>query len=342
MTSLQVGGPVSTVYLVLGLVFLVATVIDLLWTTLWVDGGAGPLSTRLTSTVWRSLRQVGSGHDRALSLAGPLILVLTLGMWVGLLWAGWTLVFAGSPNALLPARDGVPVTWTGRIYFVAYSMFTMGNGDFYPPGGIWQIAAALTTASGMLVVTLAVSYVISVLSAVSQKRSFASSVTGLGERSEEVVELGWNDGNFDGIHMPLDSLASQLDLLANQHKSFPILHYYHSIRPTHASAMGVAIFDETLTILRFGIPEADRPNPALVKNARAASHNYLETLDTAFIEPADEAPPPPDLDRLRAKGIPTVPDSEFEDALEGVADRRCSLYGIVLQDEWYWPPIDES
>jgi hypothetical protein len=248
-------------------------------------------------------------------------------------------VFAGSESALLPSRAGVPVTWSGRLFFVAYSMFTMGNGDFYPPAGIWQLVASFTTASGMLFVTLGVSYVISVLGAVSNKRSFAAGVTGLGDRSEAVVRLGWDGDDFDGLDLPLDTLAMQLDSLADHHKAYPILHYYHSEESKQASAMGVVVFDEALTILRFGVPEAHQPNGAIVEMARSACQNYLETLDEAFIDPATESPPSPDLDRVRRSGVPTVSDATFAAALADHDERRRRLLGVVTADAWHWPPI---
>jgi hypothetical protein len=219
-------------------------------------------------------------------------------------------------------------------------MFTMGNGDFYPPAGIWQIAASLTTATGMLFVTMGVSYVLSVLGAVSNKRSFASSVSGMGGDSETVVCAAWDGDDFDALDLPLNSLASRLDTLADQHKSYPILHYYHSEQAKHASAMAVAVFDESMTVLRFGVPDEKQPDALLVENARSASQNYLETLNNAFIDPADEAPPPPDLDRLRSEGVPTVSDDEFADALDELSARRRKLLGIVTADAWHWPPID--
>ena len=332
----------NVVYILVGVAILFVTIVDILWTTLWVDGGSGPLSSRLTSWLWRGLRQLGGERSRTLSLAGPIILTLTLVIWVAGIWGGWTLVFAGSGDALVNARNATPVTWVDRIYFVAYTMFTMGNGDFYPNDGAYQIAASLTTASGMLFVTMGVSYVLSVLGAVSQKRAFASSVTGLGKRSETVVETGWDGEDFEGIHPPLNSLASELDLLATKHKAYPILHYYHSEEAKHASAMGVVIFDEALTLLRFGVPDDERPNAALVENARSASENYLETLNEAFIEPADEAPEPPDLDRLREARVPTVSDDEFEDAVDELDERRRKLLGVVRSDAWHWPPLDDE
>jgi hypothetical protein len=243
-----------------GVLLLVATTTDLLWTTLWSDGGAGPLSSRMTGWTWTGLRRLGSGRSRLLSIAGPAILVSTLVMWVGLLWAGWTLVFAGGEHALIDTRDGGPLSWVEYVYFVAYTMFTMGNGDFTPTAGVWQIATSLTTASGMLFVTLAVSYVLSVLGAVVEKRSFASTVTGIGHRSDAFVEDGWNGEYLHQLDLPLDTLSSDVSRLAKLHKAYPILHYYHSEQEIDASTMGHHLRRgaDAASLRRAGGPPAER------------------------------------------------------------------------------------
>ncbi|EMA43680.1 potassium channel family protein [Halobiforma nitratireducens] len=339
--------------LLAGLAVLALVIVDILWTTLWVDGGSGPVSGRLTTMVWRGLRRASGDDSRVLSLAGPLILALTLVIWIALLWVGWTLLFAGGPTTLVSTHTGEPADATGYLYYVAYTMFTNGNGDYTPTSGTWELASSFTTATGMAFVTLGVSYVLAVLGAVSEKRSFASDVTGLGERSEAFVRAGWSpDGDDDpggrretssvdptrGLERPLESMATQLSLLSEQHKSYPILHYYHSESDGEASAIAVAILDEALTLHRHGIPDGEGLDPTLIETTRSSADSYLETLGAAFIEPADEEPPAPELDRLREEGIPTVSDGEFEAALEEVSDRRRKLRGIVTADAWEWPP----
>jgi len=333
---------VNVLPLAIGAALLVLAVVDLLWTTLWSDGGAGPLSARLTGWTWDGLSAVGGSRSRLLSLAGPLVLTLTLAAWIGLIWIGWTLVFAGGDPSLADTRDAGPISWAERFYFVAYTLFTMGNGDFTPTSGVWQIATSLTTASGMLFVTMGVSYVVSVLGAVVDKRSFASSVTGIGTRSEEFVADGWNGEDLDQLDLPLDTLGSDVSRLSKQHKAYPVLHYYHSEDPEDASAMAVAVFDEALTLLRFGVPAEHRPNDPLIDAARSSTLGYLQTLSSIAVESADETPPPPDLDRLQEAGIPTVSDEEFADALEDLSERRRKLLGAVTADEWHWPPVDDE
>jgi hypothetical protein len=330
---------VNELYLLVGAALLLAAVVDILWTALWIDGGAGPLSAPLMSGTWAGIRRLSGDHPRALSLSGPVITALSLSLWIGLLWLGWTVLFAAGDPGLIDTRNAEPVTWSGRFYYVAYSMFTMGNGDFTPAGEPWQIATAFTTATGMLIATMSVTYLLTVLGAVSEKRSFASGVTGLGKRGEALVRSGWDErrGDFHDLDLPLNPLGDQLDALAEQHLSYPILHYYHSEGIDDASPVAVAVLEEAVTILRFGVPEAHRPNEALLESLHASVASYARTLDAAFIEPADRAPPPPDLDRLREAGVPTVRGDEFVDAAADRREVRRKLLAGVRNDEREWP-----
>lgn len=328
---------VSFLSLIVGVLLLVAALVDILWTTLWADGAAGPLSSRGTALFWRLLRRFGDRRPHLVSLAGPVILASTLAAWIALLWAGWVLLFAFDDGSLLDTTGDPGISWTGRIYFVAYAMFTMGNGDFRPAEGWPQIATALTTGTGMVIVTLSVTYLLSVVRAVAQKRSFAASVTGLGSRSEDVVRLAWDGQEFHSLDVTLSGFASDLALLADQHKAFPVLHYYHSEKREDASAVAVALLDDALTLLEHGVRDPTW-NPVAVKSARSSVDNYLETLRSAFISPSATPPPAPDLDPLRAAGIPVVHHDVFAARVNELADRRRRLLGLVRGDAWEWSP----
>ncbi|WP_226012845.1 ion channel [Halomicrobium salinisoli] len=334
---LQGSGGTQWLSLVLGVALIGAGVLDVLWTTLWVDGGAGPLTSSLMAGTWRGLRAFGQGRSRVLSLSGPLVLTLTLAMWVGLLWGGWVLVFASGADALNYTRGPGPVSWTGRIYFVAYTMFTMGNGDFSPASGPWQIATALTNGSGMVLVTLGITYVINVLQAVVQKRSFAGSVRGVATDGEAFATTGWDGDDFEEHDLPIDEFASQLTKIASHHNAYPILHYYRSAEQRYAAPLAVAIFDDALTVLRFGVPPEDRPSEPLLETGRSSVEDYLRSVYTLPVESADQPPEGPDLDRIRERGVPTVSDAEFADVLEETADRRRKILGVVQSQAWQWP-----
>ena len=323
--------------LVAGLLVLTVVSVDLLWTTLWVQGGAGPLTSRLMDAEWKVFRRVFGDRRRLLSLSGPIILVTSIAVWIALLWGGWTLLFAGGENALRDTRNVGSVSWSEQFYYVGYTVFTMGNGDFTPQGTVWQIATALAAGSGMLLVTLSVTYILSVLDAVTQKRSFASDVSGLGEQSGAILEKSWNGEEFRGLELPLSNLTSELNALTSNHKAYPILHYFYSPEAKHAPAVSIVVLDELLTVLRFGTAEQHRPNDTIIDGARSSVQNYLETLHSAFIDPANRSPPSLQLHSLREAGVTTVSDEEFADSLDTLEKRRRQLLGLIESDCREWP-----
>lgn len=332
----------NLVYLGLGSLLLLGIIGDLLWTTLWVEGGAGPFTTRLMEWTWQLLSKVSDQQSRVLSLAGPIILVLSLVSWLFTIWAGWTLIFASAGNAIFDTINNDPVSWFDLSYFAGYTMFTLGNGGFAPRDGVWQFATVLSTASGMLFVTLTVTYVLSVLDAVAQKHAFADGVTGLGTQVDTIIQRYWTDEEFEGLNLQLNTYTSQMNTLTANHKAYPVLHYFHSQQANKDPVVAIAILDEMLTLLRFGIDEPDRPSEAILRNARASVQSYLDTLQ-ALQQPSYRSPPVPDLTSIRNAGLPTVADDEFIETLNemGVDERRRFLLSVVESHARQWPTEDE-
>ncbi|WP_340674466.1 ion channel [Natrinema zhouii] len=223
------------------------------------------------------------------------------------------------------------------FYLSGYAIFTLGNGDFAPQEGVWQIMTTLATGSGMLFITLSVTYILNVLSAVTQKRSFASGVSGLGEHGTEILLTSWNGEEFEGLELPLNTFTTQLNMLTSNHKAYPILHYFHSKQPVQSAIVSVTILDETLSLLKFGLFNQSHPSNTILKNARSSVESYLETLQNSFIKPADRSPPSPNLDTLRENELPTVSDEEFTAALADIDERRRTLLGLIESDEREWP-----
>jgi len=321
---------------ILGVALLLAAVLDILWTTIWVDGGAGPITARVTSYAWRMVRVVG--HRRQLySLFGPTILILTIAVWVALLWAGWTLIFAVDETSVLSTSNRAPAGWTDRAYFAGYVVFTLGNGDFAPNGRPWQIATALASGTGLLLLTLVITYVGSVISAVVQKRSMASQLTGLGTTPEGVLRNSWDGRAFQSLELPLSTLTSQLVQTTEQHFAYPILHYYRGMEESKSPAVALAVLDDALTVLQFGVPPESRPSAAVLSSARSAVQGYLDTLRGAHIDLAQTIPSLPSLESLRHSGLPTLRDDEFIDATKHLGERRRALLGLVQDAGWKWP-----
>ena len=114
---------------VLGVVVVVAVLLDAFMTTLGAAAGGGPLTRRLLGLCWRVLLRVHRRDARSsfLTAAGTVLLLVTVLIWMLLLWAGWTLAFLGS-ESVVEARTMAPASWSDVAYFTGTMIFTGPDG----------------------------------------------------------------------------------------------------------------------------------------------------------------------------------------------------------------------
>lgn len=328
----------SLVFYIVGASLILFVIIDLIWTTFWVDGGAGPLSDTLTTFVWKVIKKID--NKTVYNLAGPIILAMTLFNWFFLLWSGVTLFFAGDPSSIVNNTTNQTAAWTDLIYYSGFTLFTLGIGDFIPQSGFFQIVTALVSGMGMMLLTFGASYVISVVSAVVEKRSFARSVSGLGHTSIELLENVWNGKDFSQIDLILSNVNSQITKSTQQNQAFPLLQYYHSENPQKAAAVNIAILDEALTILRYGVDDKSIINLTLVKATQSSIEIYIETMLQGYgnqVEDIEEIPPEIDLSPFKETSIEMKNHKEFTAKIRELSDRRNNLFTIIKIDNHKWP-----
>jgi len=324
-------------FFVLGALFIAFGALDALWTTLWVDGNAGPFTRRHNSWMRRLILRLAGRRHRILSMTGPIVLVSSVLVWAMIPWIGWVLLYSANPRSLVRAQGGVPADLADRIYFTGYTMFTLGNGDFVPNGSFWEIATSWASLNGLFMLTLAVTYLLAIIEAVVAKRSFASQVWTLGHDAEEFILHTWNGHGFPAVELQIVSLMEQLQLVTEQHHAYPMLHFYHEAEKRQSVAHNLAVFSEVLLTYAHGIVEEVRPAPAALLPAQRAIEEFLDTLRSAFVEPSDKQQDAPSLARLTAAGIPVLPRAEFEAAVHERRERRQLLRGFLDSERRDWP-----
>lgn len=326
-----------TLSLIAGIVLFVAIAVDLVWTTIGTHGG-GPLSKHLARAVWNMAHAI---HRRRhihylLSFVGAIILLGTIIFWVVGTWAAWVLIFGYAGNSLLDAHTHTPAPLTGRIFFVAYALSSMGNGDYQPGAAAWRIVASFTTLSGISALTLAVSFVMSVLSAVVEKRALGALISDLGGSPHRILERGWNGTRFEGLDQHLIQLTGMIHLFTQQHLAYPVLHYFHSEESRNSAQLRLAGLFDTVLLLKEGVVP-DLRLPEIVTAPLVDAFSALaRVFSTEFLPASGETPPALTLVALRECGVPTVPDAEFAGRVETVAFVRRTLDGLLDDDGWNW------
>ena len=345
----------SLAWTALGAAVLVLTAFDLLRTVLTVRGG-GPVTGRVNAWLWDAalaLHERWPNH-RALSAAGPALATLVLVSWLVGLWLGWTLVFCGAAEAVVAAKDQVPASLVERVYFAGYTLTTLGLGDFNALDPGWRIATVLTAASGLMLFTMAITYIVPIVGAAVTLRQLATYIDGLGDDPLDIVVRSWDghpdapggpdDGpgtGFDSLRTHLNALTPLVATVRQRYLAYPILHYFHSDDPRMAPPPRLAALDEAVTLLTHGVEPRVRLPRQAVAPLRAQLNGFLEMLETQWIEPADAAPPGYRLAELRAAGIPCVADGALAGALDERAMHRRRLAGLVTSDGRAWAAVLE-
>lgn len=326
------------IFYIIGFAIILLTIIDLVWTTLWVDGGAGPLSKRVAEKLWKIFDKLGKKNSKFYDFTGPITLVSILLSWSLMIWIGFALFFNGDVNSITnTSNPDAPVFWYERFYFTGFTLFTLGIGDYAPAIGFWQIVTTLNSAAGILFLTLCASYIISVVDAVVQKRSLATSITSLGIRSTDIIEKIWNGQDFHNIDLVLVDISSKISSLTQQHHAYPLLYFYHSRKAEESASVAIASLEDTLTILLYGMKEENLANTLLIKSTKSSIGTYLESLTETFVNASEEVPDVPDFSPLIKQELPLVSDNELEMIFKDHIEVRKKLLGAVQVDHQKWP-----
>lgn len=326
---------------ILGLSILITVAIDVLITTLTVGGG-GPITNRLSKSLWNIALRVHRVHPNHnfLRVIGWTILVGVAAFWFILTWLGWSLLFSVVDTAVVNGDSYQPANIWERIYFTGFTLSTLGLGDYRPQGIVWQIATALASTNGFFLVTLSIAYLLPVISSVAQRRELAIYIVSLGETPEEILTRAWNGNNFGQLEQHLVSLVPMIAGIGERQLTYPVLHYFHAVECYKAISLNLVILDEALTLLHYGIEPACRPDVSVLSPASRATEVFLRTLESNYIKAAQGVPPLPNLEILRAHGIPTVSDEEFWLETKHLIEYRQLLLALVQEDGWSWHAVN--
>lgn len=319
----------------IGAALIAMVLIDVAWTTVAAGSGAGPFTKRSGRMLWRAAL-AAHGRSRGhtlLTAAGPSIVATALIAWITLLLIGWTLIFCSTDGAVRAASTGDPGDLIDRIYFAGYTLLTLGLGDYVPGDGIWQLATVLTTGSGLVLVTLSITYLVPVASAVVQGRQLAAQIGGLGATAHDIVLRGWNGSDFGCLGQSLSTLLSTLHTVRLQHLAYPVLHFFHSQSRRDATAVHIANLVEAVGLLQYGVEEGARPDSQTLAAVEDGLDEFLATMDGVHI--TDDADPigAAALEPLTQAGIPTTP-STYQEHIAGSERRRRLLASYLHDDGW--------
>ena len=175
----------ETFLLISGAVILVVVLYDFFFTTL-SGNGTGFITGYISIASDKIIRSFSKLFGRkTFNFRGLLVNLIVLSFWIILIWAGLFLLYSSNPDAIINSDGRVANIWE-RIYFTAYTISTLGMGDFIPTSAFFEILTGLFSIIGFIFFTTSMTYFISVSPALVNKRTISKSITSLGDTPQKI------------------------------------------------------------------------------------------------------------------------------------------------------------
>ena len=323
---------------IIGCLLIALSMVDVLWSTVSTRGG-GPVAMRVASTCWWSLRWLSSvfPNSRIQEFNSVAVLVLTFLAWVLPMWVGWTLIFSAPVDIIIDLGSEEPAGLVDRAYFAGMIFLTLGTGDFIATTPGWRLLTIAAAINGLAVITLTITYLISVLSAAIDKRHLGASVLALGKSPRQMLLNGWDERGFAPLEDALRPLGRELMLHAEQHLAYPVLQYFHATEDRVSLLESVAVLEDATTLLSEAVEPQARASEVTICALRRAVDHYLRRVALAQAEDVINPPPLPDLDEARSRGLPLVDDAAIKRAFDQRQQTRRALLGLITASGRQWP-----
>ncbi|CAN3128610.1 hypothetical protein ACNUDN_02386 [Mycobacterium sp. smrl_JER01] len=315
-----------------GTLVLFTTVSDALLTTVRAGRASGPMTQRLADLLWQFALKLGSRRGPPPG-TGPAITFAAVTLWVVLLVSGWFLVFSASPGAIVDSQDRPADSWA-RLYFTAFTVSTLGIGDYRPSGAVFQVLTGVAAIMAFGLATLVITYVASLNSAVASQRRFARQVLGLGSSPVDILHANWTGRDFGPLANELQSLTGSVHGLVEEQLTYPLLHYFSTRQRNAAFWPAIATLNEVILLLDNYVRHEYRPAPLALHPLQRAIDGYLDVLPRARVDHPSSHPPQPDIHELRQVGIPVVLPIAMPSRAH--LQRRNTIHAALESQGWKW------
>jgi len=264
----------DNIYLIIGLILLGFGFYDFFYTTLSASSSS-IIPTTVSKVVHGIILAIEKKTNRKVFALSGLILNLTIILvWVIIIWAGLYFLFSFDAESILNS-EGRIASDSERLYFTGYVLSTLGNGDLNPISTFTQVITSSFSFFGFIFFTTAMTYLISVYSAVINKRHLSLAILNLGNSPEEVIRMLHN-AQPSFIYLQINSIQEKVDLVNEHYQAFPLIHYYHNVEINASFSLNIVKLDEALTIM---LSSSNSPHYREINFLKKSMDSLLKRFD---------------------------------------------------------------
>jgi hypothetical protein len=274
------------------LVLLVAY--DVYATILHARARSGPIGESLNRIVWRWARRVAfrlqrQRRHRLLNDVGPLLLPSLIIIYLLLLVTGFALIYyAHMPAQFVVEPEAASHPWIEALYFSGITLTTVGYGDIAPHTSLMRMVALVESASGFALISLAVTYLITVYSALERKRAVALSFYHQAEEGADVAGFIAHHfvlGRFYGLEATLRLATRDIQGLLESHVEHPVIHYFHPVEVYKGLPRILFLLLESCAVIRSCLDREEYQeiyHHPEVRNLEQSARHVLFELDASL------------------------------------------------------------
>lgn len=194
------------------------------------------MSRLLARSIWRiarasAFRLSRQQRHKRLNSVGPILMPALIGLYIILLIVGFALIYYPQmPENFTLYADAISSRWIDSFYFSGITLTTLGYGDIVPKTNMMRVLVFVEAASGFGLISLSITYLLTVYGALERKRTAAVAFYHEAEGGADVAGFVANHlvaGKLPGLPASLRRAARDLQETLESHVEHPILHYFH-------------------------------------------------------------------------------------------------------------------
>lgn len=240
----------EAILIIIGVIILLVTFFDFFHTTL-SGNGFWFISDRVNAFL--SAIILKNKSKSIFDYSGLIHLLGTTFTWLFFLIFGTFIIFLAGEEMVVNANTKIPATIIERFYYTCYLLSTLGIGDFVPGNNHSRIISSILSFSGFILLTISLTYLISVLNSVLYKKELAFYIASFGGNIEEVYEFATLNPDLSVLTDRSNHLKQSIIKNSSNYLAFPIVQYFLTRNRKESLILQLTILYEVLMVLKNGV-----------------------------------------------------------------------------------------
>lgn len=221
----------------IGFLLIILVIFEVYMTVLRAHKRPGPVSAKINYWLWWTASNIAHRASQRvrhslLNSIGPLLLPILTGVLLFLLVGYVFIYYSHLPQDFnINSQTEKNDAWRQALYFSGVTLLTIGYGDVTPRTDFMRVVALLEGLSGIAVISLVITYLLTVSSAVQHKRAVALSFFHQAKHGADVagfITHYFRRGKFYGLKEIFRTGTRDIQILLESHIEHPVIYYFHS------------------------------------------------------------------------------------------------------------------